>query len=65
MIWRYEKVFTKQHFEKIACLCKNSNAKTKYEFVQDMAKLFSEDNPKFKPQKFFMKSGLLLENEKI
>lgn len=53
-----EKMFSKQHFEKIANLALNSPAQTKTEFVIELAKLFQADNPRFKTQKFFDKSGL-------
>ena len=58
--WRAFKIFTKQHFIAIAKLSKESDAKTKYEFIQDLAKFFSEDNPRFDSKKFFKASGLLL-----
>ena len=53
-------MFTKQHFIALAKLIKETDAKTKYEIAQDMAKLFSEDNPRFDSKKFFKASGLLL-----
>jgi hypothetical protein len=51
-------MFTKQHFEALAKLIKTSDAKTKFEIAQDMAKLFSEDNERFNVQKFFKACGL-------
>lgn len=51
-------MFTKQHFEALAKLSRESTASTNSEFIQDMAKLFSEDNEKFNLQKFFKASGL-------
>jgi hypothetical protein len=59
----YEKVFTKQHFEKIAKLAINSEAETKTEFLKEMASMFKADNQKFNTQKFFAKSGLIKENK--
>ena len=55
-------MFTKQHFEALAKLIKTSDAKTKFELAQDMAKLFSADNEKFNVQKFFKASGLTMES---
>lgn len=55
----FEKMFSKQHFEKIACLTRNSKAQTKNEFALELVKLFQADNPKFKTQKFLLKSGLV------
>ena len=52
------KMFTKQHFETLAKLIKTSDAKTKFELAQDLAKLFSEDNEKFSSAKFFKACGL-------
>lgn len=54
----YKKMFTKQHFEKIAKLAINSPAQTKTEFLKEMASMFKADNQKFKTEKFFLKSGL-------
>jgi hypothetical protein len=53
-------MFTKQHFEAIAKLSKASNANTKYEFVQDLAKLFQEDNDRFNVSKFYKACGLTI-----
>ena len=51
-------MFSKQHFEKIAKLIKNSESETKQDFILDLAKLFAQDNQKFKPDRFFKASGL-------
>ena len=56
-------MFTKQHFEALAKLIKTSEAKSKYEIAQDMAKLFSEDNDRFNVSKFYKACGILLETE--
>ena len=56
-------VFTKQHFEALADLIKNTDAKTKFELAQDLAEMFQKDNEKFKAQKFFKACGLILETE--
>jgi hypothetical protein len=53
-----EKMFTKQHFEKIAKLAINSPAQTKQDFIKEMAEMFKADNQKFNTEKFFAKSGL-------
>lgn len=53
-------MFTKQHFQALAKLIKESDATTKQQLALDMAKLFSEDNPRFDSKKFFKASGLLL-----
>ena len=52
--------FSKKHFEAIANLIKTSDAQTKYELAQDLAKLFATDNPRFKVQKFFKACGITL-----
>lgn len=56
------KMFTKQHFEALAKLIKNSDAKSKYKIAQDLTKLFSEDNPRFESKRFLKACGLLLES---
>jgi hypothetical protein len=55
-------MFTKKHFEAIAKLIKESNAETKYGVAQDLAELFSEDNPRFDGARFFKACGILLES---
>ncbi len=55
-------MFTKQHFIALAKLIKETDARTKYELARDLAKFFSEDNPRFDSKKFFKASGLLLES---
>jgi hypothetical protein len=52
------KMFSKQHFEKIAKLALNSQTKTKEEFLYELAEMFKADNSNFKPEKFFLKSGM-------
>ena len=52
--------FTKMHFEALATLIKDSDAKTKFELAQDMAKLFSEDNDRFSVSKFYKACGITL-----
>jgi hypothetical protein len=56
-------VFTKQHFVAIAELIKTSDAKTKYELAQDLAKLFAEDNDRFNVSKFFKACGITLRSD--
>ena len=51
-------MFSKQHFEALAKLIKTSDAKTKFELAQDMAKLFSEDNDRFSVSKFYKACGI-------
>ncbi len=51
-------MFSKQHFQAIAQLLKESNATSKYEIAQDLAKLFSEDNDRFNVKKFFKACGI-------
>jgi hypothetical protein len=51
-------MFTKQHFQALAKLIKESDANSKYQLAQDMAKLFSEDNEKFNVKKFFSACGI-------
>ena len=53
-------MFTKQHFEALAKLIKESDAKSKFELAQDMAKLFLEDNERFNSAKFFKACGITL-----
>ena len=53
-------MFTKQHFQALAKLLKETDATTKQQLALDLAKLFSEDNPRFDRKKFFKASGLLL-----
>jgi hypothetical protein len=53
-------MFSKQHYEILAKLIKESDAQTKYELAQDLAKLFSEDNPRFNTTRFFKAVGLLI-----
>ena len=53
-------MFTKQHFKALAKLIKETDATTKQQLALDLAKLFSEDNPRFDSKKFFKASGLLL-----
>ncbi len=53
-------MFTKQHFVAIAKLLKESNAQTKYQIAQDLAKLFEEDNERFSSEKFFKACGITL-----
>jgi hypothetical protein len=57
-IGEMKNMFSKQHYEKIAKLASNSAATTKEEFIKEMAEMFKADNSKFKPQKFFSKSGI-------
>ena len=52
--------FSKQHFEALAKLIRESDAKTKYELAQDMAKLFSEDNERFSFKRFAKACGITL-----
>ena len=56
-------MFSKQHFEALAKLIRESNAQIKFELAQDLAKLFSADNEKFNVQKFFKASGLTSDTE--
>jgi hypothetical protein len=51
-------MFSKQHFEKMARLIKNSESQTKQEFISEIVKMFSCDNSKFNSAKFFKASGL-------
>lgn len=51
-------MFTKQHFETLAKLIKETDARNKYQLAQDMAKLFQSDNKNFNVQKFFKACGL-------
>ena len=51
-------MFTKQHFEKIAKLLKNSESETKQDFILDLVKLFACDNSKFDQSRFLKASGL-------
>ena len=51
-------MFTKQHFQALAKLIKESNANSKFELAQDMAKLFSEDNDRFSVSKFYKACGI-------
>lgn len=54
------KMFTKKHFEALAKLIKESDANSKYQIAQDMAKLFSEDNDRFNVSKFYKACGIIL-----
>jgi hypothetical protein len=58
---RFFKMFSKRHYEKIAQLIKNSDAKTKYELAQDLAKLFQADNPRFSFKRFAQAVGITTE----
>ena len=58
IIGERKKMFTKQHFEKIAKLLKNSESKTKQDFILDLVKLFACDNSKFDQSRFLKASGL-------
>jgi hypothetical protein len=51
-------MFSKQHFEKIAKLVKNSESETKQDFILDLVKLFACDNSKFDQSRFLKASGL-------
>ncbi len=51
-------MYTKQHFENLAQFVKNS-ALNKEVLASEFAKLFSLDNSKFKPDKFFKACGLM------
>ena len=51
-------MFSKQHFEKIAELIKNSKSESKQGFISELVSLFALDNAKFKPEKFFKASGI-------
>lgn len=53
-------MFTKRHFEALAKLIKESDAITKYELAQDMAKLFQKDNERFQVGRFFKACGLTI-----
>jgi hypothetical protein len=55
-------MFTKQHFQALAKLLKETDANSKYQLAQDMAKLFSDDNPRFNSAKFFKACGITLES---
>ena len=53
-------MFTKRHFEVLAKLIKESDAKTKFELAHDLAKLFQEDNDRFNVSKFYKACGITL-----
>jgi hypothetical protein len=53
-------MFTKQHFIALAKLIKESDATTKYQIAQDLAKLFQEDNNRFSVSKFYKACGLTI-----
>jgi hypothetical protein len=54
-------VFTKQHFQAIADLIKNSDASDKAKIAQDLVKLFQADNDRFDAQRF-LKACCLMES---
>ena len=56
-------MFSKQHFEALAKLIKESDANSKFELAQDMAKLFSEDNDRFNVSKFYKACGITLRRD--
>jgi len=58
-------MFSKQHFEKIAKLIKNSKSESKQGFISELVNLFALDNAKFKPYKFYKASGLTMEDMNI
>ena len=53
-------MFTKQYFQAIADLIKNSDSNSKYQIAQDLAKLFQKDNPRFSVSKFYKACGLTM-----
>jgi hypothetical protein len=53
-----KKLFSKQHFEKIAKLIRTSESETKQDFILDLVKLFACDNSKFNQSRFLKASGL-------
>ncbi len=55
--------FTKRHFEAIAKLMKTTTAQSKDEIIDALAKLFAEDNERFKAAKFYKACGTTQEIE--
>ena len=56
-------MYTKQHFENMASLIKNSEAISKLEFFEKLISEFQTDNPRFNKAKFLKVSGLMVYSE--
>ncbi len=55
--------FTKRHFEAIAKLLKDNSNQSKDQLIENLVKLFQEDNSRFNVSKFYKASGITQETE--